>query len=67
MFEVTMVNGRSELVPFTETAIAGVDIANRTLTIHPIKGLFDHDPQADEEERRKEEQEEPKEGDDTKP
>lgn len=65
MFEVTMVNGHSELVPFTEAAIANVDIANRTLTIHPLKGLFDHDPKADEEERRKEGQEEPRDVNDT--
>jgi 16S rRNA processing protein RimM len=73
MFEVTMANGRSELVPFTDAAIAGVDMANRKLTIHPLPGLFENDPAAegrqreeerafnaraaDEEERRKEEQE----------
>ena len=57
MFEVTMVNGRTELVPFTDAAIANVDVANRKLTINPLSGLFENDSAKDEEERRKEEQE----------
>ncbi len=56
--EVKMADGRSELVPFSEAAIAGVDIAGGKVTINPLPGLFENDSEADERERRKEEQEE---------
>jgi 16S rRNA processing protein RimM len=56
--EVKMADGRSELVPFSEAAIAGVDLSGGKVTINPLPGLFENDSEADEAERRKEDQEE---------
>jgi hypothetical protein len=58
MVEVKLADGRTELVPFSDAAIAGVDIGAGTVTINPLPGLFENDSAADEIERRKEEQEE---------
>lgn len=54
MVEVEMADGRSELVPFSEAAIAGVDIGAGKVTINALPGLFENDSAADERERQKE-------------
>jgi 16S rRNA processing protein RimM len=58
MVEVKLADGRTELVPFSDAAIAGVDLAGGKVTINALPGLFENDSAADELERRKEEQEE---------
>jgi len=53
IIEVTAADGRTELVPFTEAAVAKVDMAGGKVTIHPLPGLFADDSDATE--RAKEE------------
>jgi 16S rRNA processing protein RimM len=57
MIEVTMADGRTELVPFTEAAVAKVDMAGGKVMINPLPGLFENDSEADERERRQEQEE----------
>lgn len=54
MFEVEMADGRTELVPFSDAAIAGVDLGGGKVTVNPLPGLFENDSAADELERQKE-------------
>jgi len=54
MFEVKLADGRTELVPFSDAAIAGVDLGGGKVTINPLPGLFENDSAADERERQKE-------------
>ena len=54
MVEVKLADGRTELVPFTDAAIAGVDVAAGKVTINALAGLFENDSAADEIERQKE-------------
>lgn len=54
MVEVKLADGRTELVPFTDAAIAGVDVAGGKVTMNALAGLFENDSAADEIERQKE-------------
>lgn len=56
MVEVTMADGRTELVPFTDAAVAKVDMAGGRLVVNPLPGLFENDSAADERERRQEQE-----------
>jgi len=54
LFEVEMADGRTELVPFSDAAVAEVDLGGGKVTINPLPGLFENDSAADELERQKE-------------
>jgi 16S rRNA processing protein RimM len=55
MLEVKLLDGRSELVPFSDAAVAKVDTAGGKVTLNPLPGLFENDSDADARERQKEE------------
>ncbi len=44
VLEITTNSGQSVAVPFTDTVIAGVDLAAGTVAINPVPGLFDDEP-----------------------
>jgi 16S rRNA processing protein RimM len=56
MIEVKLADGRTELVPFTDAAIAKVDTVSGKIVVNPLPGLFENDSDADRRERLKEEE-----------
>ncbi len=57
ILEVDMPGRSSELVPFSEAAVAAVDVKGGKVVMNALPGLFETDAAADEAERRKEGQE----------
>jgi 16S rRNA processing protein RimM len=56
VMEVTMPDGRTELVPFSDAAIDRVDMAAGKVWINPLPGLFENDSEADARERKNEQE-----------
>jgi len=54
MIDVKLADGRTELVPFSDAAIAKVDTELGKIIVNPLPGLFEND--SDAEERAKEEE-----------